>query len=87
MTLGVSQEFEWPLRHPHAVEDVIDAVEELEAILLAAGWVPVAPGTAWYAKRFSYDRAHGVPLAVADRQRALPRRRAIRLAQEPKPAS
>ena len=61
MTLGVSQEFDWPLRHPHAVEEVIDAVDELEAALLAAGWAPLAPGACWYAKRFAYAPVGGPP--------------------------
>jgi hypothetical protein len=57
MTFGVSQEFDWPLREPDAVEDVIDAVDELEAALLAAGWASVEPGVGWYARRFCYRPA------------------------------
>ena len=33
------------------------AADELEAAMLAAGWKPLPPGEAWYAKRFAWPRA------------------------------
>jgi hypothetical protein len=86
-TLGSSQEFEWPLRHPHAVEEVIDALEELESALVAAGWVPLAPGASWYARRFSYGPVHHAPPAASSPARGAERRSALRLVPEPDAAS
>ena len=33
------------------------AADELEVAMLAAGWKPLPPGEAWYAKRFAWPRA------------------------------
>ena len=86
MTFAASQHFEWPLRDPHAVEELIDAVDELEAALLAAGWAPLAPGPGWYAKRFSYGSLHDMPPTAKRLHQGRVRRRQIRLAPEPKRA-
>lgn len=82
-TFAVSQEFDWPLREPDAIEDVLDAVAELEAALLAAGWAPLEPGAGWYAKRFAYQRTRGAR-SVVNRAHRKARRAATRPA-EPEP--
>jgi hypothetical protein len=87
MTFGSSQDFEWPLRHPQAVEEVIDALEELESALLAAGWVALAPGASWYARRFSYGPVHHAPPAAKPRGRGPAPRSVLRLVPEPPAAS
>jgi hypothetical protein len=87
MSFGSSQNFEWPLRHPQAVEDVIDALEELESALLAAGWVALAPGASWYARRFSYGPVSHAPPSARRRRRGAARRSGLRLVPEPDRAS
>jgi hypothetical protein len=59
-TVAESATFEWPPAESRAVQALTAAAEELEAGLLAAGWAPMPPGDAWYAKRFAWT---GVQLA------------------------
>lgn len=53
--LAQSSALEWPPTSRAAVEALTQAAERLEASLLAAGWTPLAPGEAWYAKRFAWE--------------------------------
>ena len=57
--LAASRPLQWPPSGPKAVRDMSRAVERLEASMLASGWTQVAPGSAWYAKRFAW--AAGAP--------------------------
>ena len=56
-TVEVAQSppLDWPPEGPAAVQAVTDAADELAATLVAAGWKPLAPGSAWYAKRFAWE--------------------------------
>jgi hypothetical protein len=56
---------EWPPTSPGGVEALSAAAGALENALLAAGWRPLPPGAAWYAKRFGWD-----PAAVATARQA-----------------
>ena len=49
-----SPPLQWPPVGPAAVQALTDAVTELESALLAAGWIALEPGSAWYAKRFGW---------------------------------
>jgi hypothetical protein len=44
----------WPPDEHTPVTALADAVAALERELTAAGWTPVEPGSAWYAKRFAW---------------------------------
>jgi hypothetical protein len=50
-----SSPLEWPPTCAPSVEAMTDAVATLEASLEAAGWKPLPPGRAWYAKRFAWE--------------------------------
>jgi hypothetical protein len=50
-----SSPLEWPPTCAQSVEAMTDAVATLEASLEAAGWKPLPPGRAWYAKRFAWE--------------------------------
>jgi hypothetical protein len=50
-----SSPLEWPPTCARSVQAMTDAVATLEASLEAAGWKPLAPGRAWYAKRFAWE--------------------------------
>ena len=52
-----SEPLEWPPTGPDSLRALRDAVDELEAGAVAAGWRPVAAGRAWYAKRFTWQPA------------------------------
>jgi len=52
--LATSRPLQWPPSGPKAVRDMSQAVERLEASMLAAGWTPLPPGSAWYSKRFAW---------------------------------
>jgi hypothetical protein len=56
-----SPALEWPPGSPAAVEALTGAVEQIEASMLVAGWTPLAPGSAWYAKRFAWKPAPAAP--------------------------
>jgi hypothetical protein len=47
----------WPPTTPSTFQALTDAVAELERALLYAGWTPLSPGSAWYAKRFAWKPA------------------------------
>jgi hypothetical protein len=55
VTLGVSPPLEWPPGEARAVQALTDAVKTLESMLVAAGWTPLPRGSAWYAKRFTWQ--------------------------------
>jgi len=61
VALAKSEPLEWPPRGPQSVQAMSRAADELESSLLAAGWKPLPPGEAWYAKRFAWAR----PIAAA----------------------
>jgi hypothetical protein len=57
VTIAESVPLEWPPSGPKSVQAMSRAADELEAAVLAAGWKPLPPGEAWYAKRFAWPRA------------------------------
>lgn len=66
-TVVDSPPLEWPPSSETAVEALTRAAERLEAVMVAAGWKALAPGDAWYAKRFAWEpvrtvQAHPTPL-------------------------
>jgi hypothetical protein len=67
---------EWPPQGPASVQALADAASELEAALAGAGWRRLAPGRAWYAKRFAWDpvgaRADEAPPSAAAHEAAPP---------------
>jgi hypothetical protein len=72
-TIAESARLEWPPKGPASVEKLRQAVEQLEASLLAARWEPLPSGGMWYAKRFAWEArqpgaapASAEPLAPAD---------------------
>ena len=52
VTIARSRPLDWPPTGPASLRALSDAVETLEADLLAAGWQSLPQGSAWYAKRF-----------------------------------
>jgi hypothetical protein len=56
-----SRDLRWPPERPEEVEALGAAVAELEGSLRASGWEPLAPGDAWYAKRFAWQPAPARP--------------------------
>jgi hypothetical protein len=65
ITLGASSLLEWPPRGARSVQALTDAVKALESTLVAAGWTPVPRGSAWYAKRFTWQPGVTRPGSVA----------------------
>jgi hypothetical protein len=64
ITLRASSPLEWPPGGARSVQDLTDAVKSLESTLVAAGWTPLPRGSAWYAKRFTWQpgaRPRAVP--------------------------
>ena len=55
--IATSQPIEWPPVGAAALERVAAAAKELETSLVSAGWQPLPPGDAWYAKRFAWEPA------------------------------
>jgi hypothetical protein len=55
VVVAESGALEWPPGSPASVQALTDAARELEAALAGAGWRPLAPGGAWYAKRFAWE--------------------------------
>ena len=47
------------------MQALADAVKRLEAKLVAAGWTPLPRGSAWYAKRFTWQPGAQPPAARA----------------------
>jgi hypothetical protein len=52
-----SPALEWPPSSPAAVGALRVAADRLEASLREAGWSTLAPGSAWYARRFGWEPA------------------------------
>ena len=81
-----SSPLEWPPTSSDAVEKLTRAVDQLEFMLLSAGWTRLEAGKEWYAKRFAWEPAAAaagstpgearrpllppVPAIEQDRQRA-----------------
>jgi hypothetical protein len=68
IALGASPVMDWPPAGPQSVQALADAVKRLETRLVAAGWTPLERGTAWYAKRFTWQpgaRPPATPTAPA----------------------
>ena len=49
-----SAPFAWPPTEDGSVEALTATVDRLDAALVDAGWSPLAPGGAWYARRFEW---------------------------------
>ena len=64
VTIAHSQPLDWPPAGPASVQALTDAVQTLEAALLAAGWQPLPQGSEWYAKRFIGAPSAGSPAPV-----------------------
>jgi hypothetical protein len=58
-----SETVEWPPDSPATVQRLTAAARELETSLVAAGWRPLPPGDAWYAKRFAWQPVASTPNA------------------------
>jgi hypothetical protein len=65
--VGRSRALDWPPSGPEAGQALSAAVDRLEAGLTGAGWGKLAPGTAWYARRFGWEPT---PAAVGPRASA-----------------
>jgi hypothetical protein len=61
LVLAESAPVQWPPAGPQSIRAMPDAVAALDARLLDAGWRPLPPGSAWYAKRFAWDPAAAKP--------------------------
>jgi hypothetical protein len=55
VTLGESPALEWPPVEARSVQALTDAVKTLESALVTAGWTLLPRGSAWYAKRFTWQ--------------------------------
>jgi hypothetical protein len=56
VTIAESAPLDWPPSGPESVQAMSRAADALEPAMLAAGWKPLPPGDAWYAKRFAWPR-------------------------------
>jgi hypothetical protein len=65
IALGESPLLEWPPSGPLSVQALTDGVRALESALVAAGWTPLQRGSAWYAKRFTWQPGARPPAAPA----------------------
>src|SRR3954469_8789920 len=54
-TIAESPALTWPPADSDSVRALVEAASDLELALVSAGWTPVAPGRAWYAKRFAWE--------------------------------
>jgi hypothetical protein len=63
--LAESPALQWPPSDPASVQALTDAAESLAATLAAAGWSPLPPGSAWYAKRFAWTPLGDMPVEIA----------------------
>ena len=52
-----SEPFDWPPEGTDAVQALVGAADALAEALTLAGWRPLSPGEAWYAKRFEWESA------------------------------
>ena len=84
-TVEVAQSppLDWPPEGPAAVQAVTDAADELAAMLVAAGWKPLPPGSAWYAKRFAWEPAE--PAEPAKDLKAAPKSTGVKPVAPPRP--
>jgi hypothetical protein len=53
--IAESPPLEWPPTSPTAFQALTGAVNDLERVVLAAGWTPLPPGSGWYAKRYAWS--------------------------------
>jgi hypothetical protein len=56
-TIASSPQLTWPPTSSESVHALGEAAAALQVSLLDAGWTPLAPGRAWYAKRFAWEPA------------------------------
>jgi hypothetical protein len=63
-----SPQLPWPPEGTSSIEAMTKMVDGLVASLAEAGWRPLAPGEAWYAKRFGWE-----PVPAPPAERAKPR--------------
>jgi hypothetical protein len=61
VALLTTRPLHWPPVGSEGVQALTDAADALEATLLAAGWQPLPPGDAWYAKRFAWEPPQRAP--------------------------
>lgn len=61
VAIATSPPLAWPPSDSASVQALGDAAAALQSALVGAGWTPLAPGRAWYAKRFAWE-----PVAVAE---------------------
>jgi hypothetical protein len=57
VAVAESSSLEWPPSSDASVQALADAAERLEALMVAAGWKPVAARGPWYAKQFVWEPA------------------------------
>jgi hypothetical protein len=57
---------DWPPTERAPVSALAEAVAELERALADAGWQPLEPGDAWYAKRFGWTPGQGADAGASD---------------------
>jgi hypothetical protein len=55
VVVAASGPLEWPPTSAASVQALSVGTRELEDGLAAAGWRPLPPGSAWYAKRFAWE--------------------------------
>jgi hypothetical protein len=88
LAVAQSAPLDWPPNGPASVRALTEATKSLEAALLAAGWLALPHGGAWYAKRFAWEpigsvvgaeRAEADPIEPAPAAEARP--------SAPKPAT
>jgi hypothetical protein len=71
-TIAESPTLTWPPTDSESVRALVQATSDLELALVGAGWKPVAPGRAWYAKRFAWEPpGDGAPTMPASEIAAL----------------
>jgi hypothetical protein len=69
VTLDESPALDWPPADARAVQALTDVVKTLESSLVTAGWTSLPRGSAWYAKRFTWQPgARPRPAPVARRR-------------------
>jgi hypothetical protein len=81
VVVAESGPLEWPPTSAASVQALSDATRELEEGLGATGWQPLAPGSAWYARRFAWE-----PVDLRDDGAVLTPGEPVALAQLPQPA-
>jgi hypothetical protein len=60
--ISTSDRVEWPPRSGAAIATLERVVSGLETTLRDAGWSPLEPGGAWYAKRFEWAARDAAPV-------------------------